>query len=149
MNYKIKAFYRIVRYDIWRFIKNIFVYRKALWSTYRFDYAGSLYYLRTHLEQLEPVLRNGHHVNGTRDADKVKTCKLLLDRILNHSDQYSLDNTELDMSSGRFKLVHTPKNTEHPRYGTKTYWSVTRAKEQQDWDFLMKILHKDMRSFWN
>lgn len=149
MKHKLQQLYRLFRYDIYRFIKNIWTYRKALASTYNFDYSGSLYFMREHFKQLEPVLRNGYHVQGPQTADKVKTCILLLDRILECTDQYSLDELELDMSNGRCRFIHTPKNTEHPRHGTKTYWEVVKAKEEQDWELLMKMLNKHMKGFWD
>ena len=149
MNYKLRQLYTIFRYDITRFISNIWTYRKALAHTYPFDYSGSLYFMREHFKQIEPVLRHGHHVRGDKQADKVKTCVLLLDRILECTDQYNLDKLELDMTEKGFKIKHIPKNTEHPRHITKTYWEVTKAKEEQDWVLLMKILTKHMRSWWD
>lgn len=149
MNYRVKQFVDLFRYDIPRFIKNVFVYRKALWNTYNFDYSGSLYFMREHLKQLEKCIRNGHHLHGEKQADKVKICVLLLDRILDSTDQYNLDNIGVDFSTKKFKLVHTPKNSEHPRYNTKTYWQVTKAKEEQDWKLLMKLLDKHMRGWWD
>lgn len=149
MNYKLRQLYTLFRHDIWRFVSNIWTYRKALAHTYPFDYSGSLYFMREHFKQLEPALRNGHHVRGDKQADKVKTCVLLLDRILECTDQYNLDKLELDMTEKGFKIKHIPKNTEHPRHSTKTYWEVTKAKEKQDWQLLTKMLTKHMRSWWD
>jgi hypothetical protein len=146
---RIKQLYDLFRYDIPRFIKNVFIYRKALWRTYNFDYSGSLYFLRTHLEQLEPVLRNGHHVRGDKVADKAKTCKLLLDRILDSTEQYNLEHLSLDFSGRSLKVKYVPKNSEHLRHGSKLYWEVIKNKEQQDWTLLMKMLYKHQRSFWD
>lgn len=147
MNYKLRQLYTLFRYGIWMFISNVWTYRKALSNTYNFDYSGSLYFMREHFKQLEPVLRNGYHVRGDKQADKVKTCVLLLDRILDYTDQYSLDELELDMTDKGFKVKYIPKNTEHPRHGTKTYWKVTSEKEEQDWQLLMKMLTKHMKGF--
>lgn len=149
MNYRVRKIYDIFRYDIPRFLKNLVVYRKVLWNTYNFDYSGSLYFMREHFKQLEPILRNGYHTNGDKTADKVKVCILLLDRILDSSEQYTLSELDIDFSGNRITLKHEPKNTEHPRYGTKTYREVTKAKEEQDWELLMKMLNKHMRSFWD
>lgn len=146
---RLKQLFNLFRYDIPRFIKNIFIYRKALWSCYNFDYSGSLQFLRIHLEQLEPVLRNGHHVRGDKVADKAKTCKLLLDRILDSTEQYNLDHLDVDFSGRSLKVKYVPKNTEHPRHGTKMYWEIVKNKEEQDWKLLMKLLAKHMRSFWD
>ena len=125
MNYRVRKIYDLFRYDIPRFLKNVVVYRNALMDTYTFDYCGSLYFMREHFKQLEPVLRNGYHLHGDKTADKVKVCILLLDRILDSSEQYALSDLDIDFSDfsdNRITIKHTPKNTEHPRYGTKTYW---------------------------
>ena len=148
MNYRVRKIYDLFRYDIPRFLKNVVVYRKVLWKTFNFDYSGSLYFMREHFKQLEPVLRNGHHINGDKTADKVKVCILLLDRILDFSEQYTLSELDVDFSDNRITIKHTPKNTEHPRYGTKTYREVNKNKENQDWELLMKMLNKHMRNFW-
>lgn len=149
MNYRVRKIYDLFRYDIPRFLKNLVVYRKVLWNTYNFDYSGSLYFMREHFKQLEPILRNGHHLNGDKTADRVKVCILLLDRILDSSEQYNLHELDIDFSGNRVIMKHKPKNTEHPRYGTKTYWEVTKSKEEQAWELLMKMLNKHMRSFWD
>lgn len=149
MNYRVRKIYDIFRYDIPRFLKNLVVYRKVLWNTYNFDYSGSLYFMREHFKQLEPILRNGCHMNGDKTADKVKVCILLLDRILDSSEQYMLSEIDIDFSDNHITIKHEPKNTEHPRHGTKTYWEVTKNKEKQDWELLMKMLNKHMRGFWD
>ena len=149
MNYQVRKIYDLIRYDIPRFLKNVVVYRNVLMNTYNFDYSGSLYCMREHFKQLEKSIRYGHHLYGDKTADKVKVCILLLDRILDFSEQYTLSEFDIDFSDNRITIKHKPKNTEHPRYGTKTYLEVSKNKEKQDWELLMKMLNKHMRSFWN
>lgn len=149
MNYQIEKIYNLFRYDIPRFLKNLVVYRKVLWNTYDYDYYGSLHFMQEHFKRLEPNIRNGLHVNGDKIADKVKVCILLLDRILNDSDQYSLYEFDLDFPGDRVTIERKPKNSEHPRYGTKTYREVIKTKQEQDWELLMKMLNKHMRGFWD
>lgn len=149
MNYRVRKIYDLFRYAIPRFLGNVWYFRSSLANTYDFDYSGSLYFMREHFKQLEPTLRNGYHLNGDKTADKVKVCILLLDRILDSSEQYSLSELDLDFSGKRVTLKRKPKNSEHPRHGTKTYWEVTKIKEDQDWELLMKMLNKHMRSFWS
>lgn len=148
MNFKVKQFYNIFRYDIWRFIKNIWHFRHALINTYTFDYSGSLHYLRTHLEMMEPVLRDGYHVHGQRTANRVKICKLLLDRILDSSDQHFFDHYELDKSEGGWKVVRTPRYSEAPR-DSKLQRKILVEKREQDFQLLMKMLTKHWRGFWD
>ena len=146
---RLSEVYSFIRYGVPHFIKNVYTYRKALWDTYNFDYSGSLHYLQIHLEQLEPAIRNGHHLYGEKTADKVKVCRLLIERILNNSEQYSIYDLDIDFSERKFKIQHIPKNTEHPRYGSRLYMDISKNREQQDWDLLFKMLHKHMRGFWD
>lgn len=147
--WRLKQLIELFKYDIPRFVKNVFIYRKALWNTFDFDYGGSLHYLQKHLERLEPQIRNGYHVHGDSVANKVKTCRLLLDRILSHSDQYFMEDISVGFSGKSLKIIRTPKNTEHPRYGSKTYKEIEKNKEDQDWQLLMKLLTKHQRHFWD
>jgi hypothetical protein len=152
MNWRVRKLYDLFRYDIPRFIKNVVVYRKALWNTYNFDYSGSLHYMREHLERMEPVIRNGNHIHGERTADQVKLCKLLLDRILDCTDQYYFDDIEMVTGKKVGMLVecsfkHTPKYSQAPR-NSKYQHKILMSKEKNDWDLLMKMLNRHMRGWW-
>lgn len=148
MKYKLKHIYDTFRYDIPRFLRNIIHFRKALWRTYSFDYSGSLHYMRDHFQMMEPVIRNGYHVHGDRTADRVKVCKLLLDRILDHTDQYFFDDIEMNfLDKGRLKFKQTPRYSEAPRE-SKYQHKILMDKEKNDWYLLMKLLHKHMQGFW-
>lgn len=148
MKYLLQRIHDKLRYDIPRFLKNIWVYRKALMQTRNYDYSGSLYYLRTHLEQLEPCIRNGYNVDAERVADRIKTCKLLLDRILEFDEQYTFDNYDLEFEGGGLRITKTPKYSEAPRE-SKLQRKILIEKENQDWQILMKLLDKHYRNFWD
>ena len=149
MIYLLRKIYNKLRYDYPRLIKNVWVYRESLMRTYTWDYSGSLYYLRTHLEQMEPVIRNGNHLYGERTANNIKVCKLLLDRILDCDDQYMFDHLDIEFKkNGGIKIHRTPKYSEAPRE-SKLQRKILNQKEQQDWDLLCKMLHKHQRGFWD
>lgn len=153
MKYKLQRIYDTFRYDIPRFLRNIIHFRKALWRTHSFDYSGSLHYMCDHFEMMEPVIRNGYHVHGDRTADRVKVCKLLLDRILDNTDQYFFDDIEMVKGEKRGKLVgysfkHTPRYSEAPRE-SRYQRKILTSKEKNDWDLLMKMLHRHMKGFWD
>lgn len=137
----------LFRYDIPRFVGNIWRFRKALWLTYRFDYSGSLYYLQKHLELLEECLENGYHVDGCKNARKAKVCRLLLERILDNEEVTWM--YDVKFGKGPFMLEFVPRNTEHPRRGTKLYNKINAERPDQDWQLLMKLLTKHMRGFWD
>jgi len=158
VNYKIRQFRDLFLYDIPRFFKNIYNFRKTLWHTYNFDYSGSLYALRDHFKILEPTIRNGYHVRGDKTADKVKTCILLLDRIIEDTDQYHFDKIQFDFEKGAttggykttrlFNYKVVPKYSQAPRK-SKLQMQILAGKEKQDIELLFKILSKHIKSMWD
>lgn len=146
--YKLKQLFNLCRYDIPRFFKNIYVFRKTLWHSYNFDYSGILYAMRDQLNNMEEPIRNGHHLYAERTAKQIKTCRLLIDRILNWDGQYSFDNYDIDFSNKRCKITKTPKYSEAPR-DSNLQCKILVGKEEQDFQLLMKLMTKHMRSFWD
>jgi hypothetical protein len=147
--YKLKRLFDLVRYDIPRFFKNIYVFRRTLWNSYNFDYSGILYAIRDQLTNMEDPIRNGHHLYALRTAKQIKTCRLLIDRILGFDEQYLFDHYDIDFSSNRScKITKIPKYSQAPRE-SNLQRKILVGKEQQDWDLLFKILHKHGRDFWD
>lgn len=158
MNYKIRKFRDLFLYDIPRYVKNIYRFRKTLWNTYEFDYSSVFLSMRDHFNQLEPCLRNGYHVYGNKTADRVKTCILLLDRIIEDSEQYHFDDIEFDFEKGKtkegyktttlFNYKVIPKYSQAPRK-SKLQMQILEGKEKQDIELLFKILSKHIKSMWD
>lgn len=149
IRWKIEKFYDLFRYDIPRFVKNLYNFRKTLWNSRNYDYSGSLYALRDHFSMLEPCIRNGNHLNCEKTADRIKVCINLLDRILENTEQYHFDRLEIETDEQNYMVFkHFPLYSEAPRESKFTR-EILKGKEEQDFELLFKLISKHLRSFWD
>ena len=90
MWYKIKRMYDYIRYDIPRGIKNLVIWFPTVWRDRQWDHQFIYIMLRQKLHFTEQFIRkHGIHVNNIEDADEIKTCVDILDRLINdvHHDE--------------------------------------------------------------
>lgn len=144
--YKIKILFNLLIYSFPRFIKNIYCFRKTLWHARPYDYEGLLLAMRDQLSMMESPIRNGYHLYADRTADRIKLCRLLIDRIL--EGDYRFDDYDIDFNHGTMKITKTPLTSEAPR-DSKLQRKILMSREQNDWDLLFKTLHKHGRSMWD
>lgn len=154
MKYKFEQFIDLFRYDLPRFIKNLYHFRRTLWGARPYDYHGIYLAMRDQLQVMEPIIRNGYHVHGERIADQIKTARLLLDRIIDHTEQYYFDDLDLEWKDCEeeglvelIKINHTPRYSQAPR-DSKLQAKIMREKQEQDFQLLMKLMTKYMRGWW-
>lgn len=67
-------------------VKNLIRWAPIIWRDRHWDYAFLLYMLSKKLWLMEDAIRNGCHMKREEDADKIKVCALLLDRVANEDD---------------------------------------------------------------
>lgn len=81
--------YSIIRYDLPRFIKNIYKFRNVLWSTYWFDHHGLLLFMETHLSDMaNRIEKDGYEIDVSR-LKKVAAMKRAVELINNYiKDRY-------------------------------------------------------------
>ena len=92
----------------------------VIWNWYSWDYAYTLKVLRHSLMALETAVSTGVHEDWETTAREIRMAILLLDRI------------------------ESP-----PYYGQDlTVYEIMR-REEQDWNMLMDLLRKRMRSWWD
>lgn len=79
----IKRIYDYCRYDIPRGIKNLVIWFPTVWCDRQWDHQFIYIMLRQKLHFTEQFIRNhGVHVNNVEDADEIKTCVDILDRLI-------------------------------------------------------------------
>lgn len=69
---KLYKFYSFFRRDLWRFLKNIYSFRKVLWNHSWWDYTFSLHALQTSLQIMEKGMHAGSEIRQTRDKKIAK-----------------------------------------------------------------------------
>jgi hypothetical protein len=145
--------YELFRYDLPRFFKNIWTFRKALWNHYWFDHHGTLMFLETGLTHISnTVEKYGHEVDESR-LKKIDAMRRAIQLIQNYNNDSYVDMAETELGElvlhdWEFEPVpdkpeysqlvdkDTPEEKEH----NKKVFDRAREIEKQEWDELFVIL---------
>jgi hypothetical protein len=145
--------YELFRYDLPRFFKNVWTFRKALWNHYWFDHHGTLMFLETGLTHIsDTVEQYGHEVDESR-LKKVDAMRRAIQLIQNYNNDSYIDMAETELGElvlhdWEFEPVpdkpeysqlvdkDTPEEKEH----NKKVFDRAREIEKQEWDELFVIL---------
>jgi hypothetical protein len=154
--------YELFRYDLPRFTKNVWTFRKALWSHYWFDHHGTLKFLEIGLTNISDTIEKyGNEVDGPRlkkvaamrraveliknynESNYIEMAEKELGEIIHHEWEFEETGDTTDNPMGKkneklYQLVDkdTPEEKEH---NSKVY-SRSREIEEQEWEELFKIL---------
>ena len=165
--------YSTIRYDIPHFIKNIYRFRKELYSHQWWDYRFTLNMLERSLTIMEKGMsEKGHEVSETREP-KIKAMRRALELLKNNREDNFIDRAEdelgeLILSDWLFEeredgveLVDTEskKDKAHNRRVYKRAIAIENKEWNELWDILKgtKNSHKfgpefdgkDMRGWWD
>jgi hypothetical protein len=150
---KIYKFYSFFRRDIGRFVKNVWLFRKALANHYWWDHHGTLRFLETGLTHMSDNLEvRGMEVDGPR-MKKVAAMRRAVELIKNYNEDNYIDMAEAELGPlyqrdwefepvpdkpGYSMLVdnETPKEKKHNR----KVFDRSRQIEEQEWKELFTIL---------
>jgi hypothetical protein len=145
--------YELFRYDLPRFFKNVWTFRKALWNHYWFDHHGTLMFLETGLTHIsDTVEKYGHEVDESR-LKKVDAMRRAIQLIQNYNNDSYVDMAETELGElvlhdWEFEPVpdkpeysqlvdkDTPEEKEH----NKKVFDRAHEIEKQEWDELFVIL---------
>ena len=163
---KIKDFPRSVTQGI----KSLWVWFPVICRDRQWDHQYIYQVFRHKLHLTEQCIRNyGHHVNNIEDADKIKVCVNLLDRLMKdeyHESAFKLHEKkwgraklnwkDLDNKSDGFcslTITHpnvtTDKDKIKERKDFKNACYRETALREQDLDLLFKIMRKHIQSWWD
>lgn len=145
--------YELFRYDLPRFFKNIWTFRKALWSHYWFDHHGTLKFVEIGLTNIsDTVEKYGNEIDESR-LKKVAAMRRAIELIRNYNQDNYLEMAEkelgeiilhdlefepVDGKPGYSRLVD--KDTEEDKVHNRKLFDRAREIENQEWDELFKIL---------
>lgn len=149
ISYNIYSFFR---YDLPRFCKNIWKFRKALYNHYWFDYHGMLMFMEIGLTDMaNNIEKHGIEVDSSR-LKKVAKMRRVVQLIKNYNESYiEMAEKELgelvmhdwefkptDDNPDLFELVdkETPEEKDHNR----KVFDRAREIEEQEWNELWEIL---------
>jgi hypothetical protein len=145
--------YELFRYDLPRFFKNVWAFRKALWSHYWFDHHGTLKFLEIGLTNTSDTIEKyGNEVDGSR-LKKVAAMRRAIELIKNYNQDNYIEMSEKELGEivhhdwefepvedkpGYSRLVD--KDTDEEKIHNRKVFDRAREIEKQEWDELFTIL---------
>ena len=157
---KVYRVYALFRYDIPHFLKNIWRFRKELWSHAWWDYRFTLDMLERSLTIMVNKLElKGIEEDGSR-MKKVGKIRRALELLKNSREYNFIDRAELelgelphnpfefeDMGDGIHRLIDndTPAERKH----AQRIYKRARQIEEKEWKELWKIVDGDLRGWWD
>ena len=116
-------------------LKRIYSWIKLLWNSGWWDYIFLIEIIRHQLKYMEDNWDQSYHVGAHKQKKNIKTARILCDRIL--EDDYTT-------ASWRYK--------EHTLYGDTFMlppYHYTETAKKQDIELLMKIIARNLLSWWD
>jgi len=152
--------YALFRYDIAHFLKNIWRFRKELWSHDWWDYRFTLNMLERSLTIMEKGMsEKGMEVSESREP-KVMKMRRALELLKNSREDNFIDRAEqelgeLKLSEWQFELLENgnhklidDESEEDKEHNHKVYQRA-REIEEKEWKELWKIVNGDLRGWWD
>jgi len=150
-------------------IKNLWIWFPVIWKDRQWDHQYIYGVLRHKLYLTEQLIRHhGYHVYHTKDADKIKVCVDLLDRLI--KDEYhEMAFKSHEKKWGRMKLnfkdsinspgvklaviTHPNVKTDKDKINERKDFKIASQREtelrEQDLDLLFKMMRKHIQSWWD
>jgi len=160
----IRDFFRNIKYGI----ENLIIWFPVIWKDRNWDQVYIYEIFKYKLEQTEKLLRKyGHHVNADHDADNIKICVTLLDRLIKdiYYDQAfnkyhekwgesKFDFINADQPNmKKLQITHENVNTEEDMKAERKDFKQCCDHEdylrKQDLDLLFKMMRKHIQTWWD
>jgi hypothetical protein len=158
---KIYKFYSFFRYDIMRFIKNVWRFRKPLSRHYWWDHHGTLMFMEVGLTHMsENLEKKGMEIEISR-MKKVEAMKRAVQIIKNYNESNYIEMAESEVgplhlhdwefeevpdNPGFSRLVE--KETEEEKKHNRKVFNRARQIEKEEWKELMHLLEgQDIKGY--
>jgi len=157
---KVYKVYALFRYDIAHFLKNIWRFRKELWSYDWWDYRFTLNMLERSLTIMEKGMsEKGMEVSESREP-KVMKMRRALELLKNSREDNFIDRAEqelgeLKLSEWQFELLENGNHkliddeSEQDKQHNHKVYQRARKIEEKEWKELWKIVNGDLRGWWD
>lgn len=145
--------YSLFRYDLPRFFKNIWKFRKGLWNHYWFDHHGTLRFLEIGLTDMaDRIEKDGMEVDSSR-LKKVAKMRRAIELIKNYNEDNYIEMAEKELGElvlhewefedvegkpGYSRLVD--KDTEEEKDHNRKVFERAQEIEESEWNELFTIL---------
>jgi hypothetical protein len=164
-------FYRIKQWphEIKEGIKSLIIWFPIIWKDRWYDHCFIYSVIRHKLNLMEKKIRHqGIHVKHIADADKMKKCVILLDRLIKdeyhenvHKDYYKKwgqpemnfkDSTEhpgYSVMDIKYPNVKTPEDDKLQTKQFKLKMKSEQEMREQDLDLLFTTMRKHIQTWWD
>ena len=145
--------YSLFRYDLPRFFKNIWKFRKGLWNHYWFDHHGTLRFLEIGLTDMaDRIEKDGMEVDSSR-LKKVAKMRRAIELIKNYNEDNYIEMAEKELGElvlhewefedvegkpGYSRLVDN--DTEEEKDHNRKVFERAQEIEESEWNELFTIL---------
>lgn len=149
-------------------VKSLWMWFPIIWKDRQWDHQFIYMIFRHKLYLTEQLIRHhGHHLNHVKDADQIKVCINLLDRLINdeyhetafkrHYEKWgtpSLNwketrNKEFYEGIMSYPNIKTPKDKELETKDFKLASNHEAYLREQDLDLLFKLMRKHIQGWWD
>ena len=147
-------------------LKKVILFIPVIWGCPNWDWVGLLIVMQHQLKQLRKCLDSGYHKGGGHHANKIRTCELLIDRLIQDNyceyemEQHSLKWGELKISFTPHstnshkavlfrKNVITKKDEEVETNESKKIYKHEEYMKKQDINYLFDTIKKNLTSWWD
>jgi len=147
--------------DLRQGIKNLWKWFPVIWNDRDWDQCYLYKFLHFKLQNMEDLHRNyGHSLDNRKIADKIKVCKLLLDRLIkdeyyenafkNHDKKWG--ELELDWNSNclikrPYAITEKEKEKELKEFNRLCQHELYLRR--QDINYLFKLMAKHVEGWWD
>lgn len=156
------------KYDLPQGFINLKIWFPIIWKDRNWDYSFIYILLRHKLHLTEHLIRNhGHHLYKDKDADNIKLCVNLLDRLIEddyHKHAFKAHDKKWGEADFQWKdtkdaefvemlikheNVKTPKDKEKEKEDFKRAINHEDHLKKQDLDMLFNTMRKHIQGWWD
>jgi len=145
-------------------IKNLFIWFPVVWDDRWWDHYYLFIILRFKLGLVEKNFRKyGHHIDAKKDADVMKYCCGILDRLIadeyyeeackEHDLKWGRMDMKVEWANGKVDFIHPNVKTEEDKFiERKEFLECIKVKDQLEKDDvteLFKIMSRNVRKWWD
>lgn len=134
---------------IWKFFRNLWMFRKCLWNYRSWDYSGMMNFMITSAQDMSDIQEKyGHHVGHLKAAKELKVFAHVLERV--RDDSYTEDKLDFTRAEG-FGIgeLRSKPNTLPSYRNPRQFYRLTGQQRKDDLSLACKLMERKLLSWWN
>lgn len=136
---------------VWKFLRNLWLFRKALWGYRSWDYHGMFQFMETSARDMSRCHKeHGHLMRSEETAKELLVFAELLRRV--NEDNYTDDKLEFEKvkDSGMFGgMGFVQKPNTLPAYKSKSFYKIIASNKKNDLELIGKMFARKSQSWWD